>query len=630
MRYFSSATLALTTARLRSERRLLTRLGNVLTSARGAVTSGALAMLRGIGVVAGLAVAASRARTRTQAKPNSLSSAVATAPREGTWRRARTVASSLWRRATGRLEHAVVASSEPHGFRWLVLAVVLATLPALALLFTLHAGTLLTQRAASGTVTDPMPPSGAGIIVIATGLGGLVALYSFALAALWFRSVQRNARLERDRDRLDARVQSLDDELRETRDETNLLSAIREVSRALARETDVEGALSDVVGVLVGYLNPQRLALYLPANAPATRAAGAWTAVQPIGENLIAYASLERGGDVRIAGARPSGARDDADVDAATRTGGMAMPPLGLASLTDDDRDAIARCQATRAIDQRLGTDAREVTLALPVEAGDVVPGVLHVTLDLDGPTREAREGVAASTARRLAQFMRHVTVTVKHLTLYDRAVMDGLTRLYNRRAGEERVQAAYALCKRVASPIAVVLCDIDHFKKVNDTYGHAAGDRVLAGVAAILRETVREADIVFRYGGEEMVICCPNASAEEASQVAERVREAIEAATFNDDHGKSLNVTSSFGIAATGLNTPSSELATPAPDTPRSSRVAAEIAARSAIATRIRNISERRPAATDYATLEALCASADAALYASKHAGRNRVTIAA
>ena len=100
----------------------------------------------------------------------------------------------------------------------------------------------------------------------------------------------------------------------------------------------------------------------------------------------------------------------------------------------------------------------------------------------------------------------------------------------------------------------AVLLTDVDHFKSVNDTYGHPIGDLVLKGVAQILREKARDTDLVCRYGGEEFAVIMPETDGKGALVIAERIREAVQAKVFQTEVGP-LQVTISVGIAAAPAN---------------------------------------------------------------------------
>ncbi|MEN9465518.1 MAG: hypothetical protein RL217_1699 [Pseudomonadota bacterium] len=162
------------------------------------------------------------------------------------------------------------------------------------------------------------------------------------------------------------------------------------------------------------------------------------------------------------------------------------------------------------------------------------------------------------------------------------KAAQDVLTGLPNRQGYQDRLADELARHHRYGSPLALVVCDIDHFKRINDTYGHLAGDKVLQLIARMLRKNIRDVDFVARYGGEEFVILMPETTAVDAHKAAEKLRIVIEQSPFNFRKER-VSITMSFGISEF-LNKDSPE-----------------------------QVFER----------------ADKALYQSKHAGRNHCTLA-
>ena len=128
-------------------------------------------------------------------------------------------------------------------------------------------------------------------------------------------------------------------------------------------------------------------------------------------------------------------------------------------------------------------------------------------------------------------------------------AETDGLTGLDNRRHIEERLQESFEHASRLNEPLSVVMCDLDKFKSVNDTYGHQAGDAVLQQFAAILRGTAREIDRLGRYGGEEFLCVLPGTVLDAAVTFAERVRKEVEGHAFTFEGG-TIHRTASFGVA--------------------------------------------------------------------------------
>ena len=136
----------------------------------------------------------------------------------------------------------------------------------------------------------------------------------------------------------------------------------------------------------------------------------------------------------------------------------------------------------------------------------------------------------------------------LKNESLARLSTVDGLTGLRARRYVDEVLSLEFLRARRYRTPLSVVMADLDHFKQVNDDYGHVAGDAVLRGVSEIVRCIVRTTDVAARYGGEEFVIVQPQNGAEGAAVTAERLREAVEAARF-EVGGAKIGVTLSLGI---------------------------------------------------------------------------------
>lgn len=139
----------------------------------------------------------------------------------------------------------------------------------------------------------------------------------------------------------------------------------------------------------------------------------------------------------------------------------------------------------------------------------------------------------------------------VAHGEIEKLSITDSLTRCFNRHYLTDRIHQELERAKRYSHPFALAVCDIDHFKSVNDNYGHAVGDRVLAGMGLLLRESVRDGiDWVVRYGGEEFIIVFPETPLEGAAIVADRIRGLLSGMMFPvDDRG--IRITASFGVTA-------------------------------------------------------------------------------
>ena len=131
--------------------------------------------------------------------------------------------------------------------------------------------------------------------------------------------------------------------------------------------------------------------------------------------------------------------------------------------------------------------------------------------------------------------------------TLEQLVVTDHLTRIHNRRFASDQVQAELIRCERYQQVFAIILIDIDHFKKLNDSFGHDTGDAALFQVAQLLKQCCREVDTVARWGGEEFLVVCPETNQQQAEQLAELLRQRI----MDLSLGLPCNITASFGVAA-------------------------------------------------------------------------------
>ena len=166
-------------------------------------------------------------------------------------------------------------------------------------------------------------------------------------------------------------------------------------------------------------------------------------------------------------------------------------------------------------------------------------------------------------------------------------AVIDPLTGLHNRRYALNHLDRHIAKAEQTQRALAVLVIDIDHFKPINDTFGHQNGDRVLVEVTRILKDNLRASDLVSRFGGEEFLVTMPDTSIEEAEAIAQRLRRSVACASIALDRGRSTSVTLSIGAT---IWTPD--------------------------------------ASVNRTTKDMLIAQADAALYAAKSNGRNKVSL--
>jgi diguanylate cyclase (GGDEF)-like protein len=201
----------------------------------------------------------------------------------------------------------------------------------------------------------------------------------------------------------------------------------------------------------------------------------------------------------------------------------------------------------TRVCDDRAVVGRATPPLTAEVRVGGRSMGAVAMGPSPRGASNEDRQLVAIFSAE-LGGPLRIVSLVeqARHM-----AMSDPLTGLLNRRAGMDALLRGMASFDRHGHPLAIMLLDIDHFKRVNDTHGHEAGDAVLSGVAEVMRAMARRTDSVIRWGGEEFVVVLGNTGLPSAAIPAERLRKAIMDHMFRLPDGAQLQVTASIGLAA-------------------------------------------------------------------------------
>jgi diguanylate cyclase (GGDEF) domain len=157
---------------------------------------------------------------------------------------------------------------------------------------------------------------------------------------------------------------------------------------------------------------------------------------------------------------------------------------------------------------------------------------------------------IARAAAEQGKLRMMTESLSVRSQTLEHAAVTDGLTGMHNRRYFDDALREYLAAFKRIGKPIGMIVLDLDHFKQVNDTHGHDAGDEVLRQVAVCLQEFTRYHDVVARLGGEEFAILSPNVGLRQLVDLAERIRKAVGQLAIPISGNVTIRVTISAGVA--------------------------------------------------------------------------------
>jgi diguanylate cyclase (GGDEF)-like protein len=203
-----------------------------------------------------------------------------------------------------------------------------------------------------------------------------------------------------------------------------------------------------------------------------------------------------------------------------------------------DDLQAQLRCSHTQA-------DSGNC-LCVPLVGNGETLGILHLQGFRSVPGSH-EHAVLATMAARTGVTLANIRLREN---LFRQSIRDGLTGLYNRRYLDDALLLEERRCKRSGQLFGVMMIDLDHFKQVNDTYGHEAGDAVLQRFAEVLRKQTRGGDIPCRYGGEEFTVVLPGASLAQSQQRAQTLREAVVAETFSHGGQDLGRISVSIGVA--------------------------------------------------------------------------------
>jgi len=381
------------------------------------------------------------------------------------------------------------------------------------------------------TVTAGIPSPLQYTIALAS-LALLLSLEAFGLLYLYMDARPRLKQLGRERDFLQRRAKFLEGRLTLLEEDVEVLAAMRQVQRAAAAHDGLDRVLEETLRIVQELVSAEWVSVFIYDDKA----------------HMLIPAAHRRGKANFLGKKIPPALIDDTNVNEAFEHGSV------IKAVEDD------RLQA-----------------AIPALTAGQKLGVVAVSAPLSGTPEEKNQRVEVFETA-LKDVAEHIAYALRALTLQARAYEDDLTGLGNRGLFDERLGELIALALRKNQSLSLILVDLDHFKNVNDTYGHQMGDRVLREVARLLIKNLRRYDTGYRYGGEELALLLPQTDIVGAVRLAERIRIKLERRTFA---GGKFRVTGSFGVASIGGSV---------------------------------------------LTQEALIAAADAQVYKAKDLGRNRV----
>lgn len=219
----------------------------------------------------------------------------------------------------------------------------------------------------------------------------------------------------------------------------------------------------------------------------------------------------------------------------------------GVVGWAAERREPIVVSDVSKELRYIPGAKGARSQITLPLLVAGEVQGVLNIESEkLAAFSIEDQKALLALAGQAAVAIEKaKVLAKTRHL-----AITDDLTGLYNYRFFKQKLREEIARSRRFGSELTLLMLDMDDFKKINDALGHPTGDRVLQEVGGIIRNIIRETDTPFRYGGEEFAILLPQTGSQGAMEVAERLRQAIQAVPFLGPTGAVIQATVSIGIA--------------------------------------------------------------------------------
>ena len=349
----------------------------------------------------------------------------------------------------------------------------------------------------------------AGLATALAWAAACTGLYALAASVLLIRRKERLRRQSAELEESRQKVNRLEAAEREYRRRLDELSMLREVAYVVNLEEDFEILLEKVLDLVAGLMEPREMMITLV--------------------------------DEETRRLRPAARWAEGKTTFGSKVTASAIPNF--------------RIEMFQSQSIVLKSYEEELHAVLPLRVSAEILGAMSLVFPL---------GAAASSERLqrdfheryrvvLQEIARHISLAVKTRVLHTKAVVDGLTGLYTKRHFQEQMEAHVERAQRDGLTFCFIMMDIDHFKQVNDTYGHPTGDLVLVGVAKTVRSNLRKYDTAYRNGGEELAIILPGVDLDTAAQVAERIRRRVEETLFAGEEQEEVHVTISGGVAQFG-----------------------------------------------------------------------------